>query len=99
MAARTHEQGRYLGGRSPYWYRLADAWPHSNKANAAWGRRARRLEPDQQTAPRPGGCSRSRRRSSHPHALQRVNSIGTIQITTGNFWPGGTAFTTHVQHT
>jgi hypothetical protein len=37
--------------------------------------------------------------SSHPHALQRVNSIGTVQITPGNFWPGGTAFTTHFQHT
>lgn len=37
--------------------------------------------------------------SSRPHALQRVNSIGTVQITPGNFWPGGTAFTTHFQHT
>jgi len=36
--------------------------------------------------------------SWHPHAYQRVNSIGTVQITTGNFWPGGTAFTTHFQH-
>ena len=37
--------------------------------------------------------------STHPQALQRVNSIGTVQITTGNFWPGGTAFTTHFMHT
>jgi hypothetical protein len=36
--------------------------------------------------------------SWHPHAYQRVNSIGTLQISTGNFWPGGTAFTTHFQH-
>jgi len=36
--------------------------------------------------------------SWHPHAYQRVNSIGTLQITTGGFWPGGTAFTTHYQH-
>ena len=36
--------------------------------------------------------------SWRPHAYQRVNSIGTVQITTGNFWPGGTAFTTHFQH-
>jgi hypothetical protein len=36
--------------------------------------------------------------SWHPHAYQRVNSIGTVQITTGGFWPGGTAFTTHFQH-
>ncbi len=46
MAAHTREQGRYLGGRPPYGYRLADAGPHPNKAHAAWGRRAYRLEPD-----------------------------------------------------
>jgi DNA invertase Pin-like site-specific DNA recombinase len=51
MAAQTREQGRYLGGRPPYGYRLADAGPHPNKAHAAWGRRAHRLEPDPQTGP------------------------------------------------
>ena len=51
MAAQTREQGRYLGGRPPYGYRLADAGPHPNKAHAAWGRRAHRLEPDPRTAP------------------------------------------------
>src|SRR5690242_14338720 len=50
MAAQTREQGRYLGGRPPYGYRLGDAGPHPNKAHAAWGRRARRLEPDPETA-------------------------------------------------
>ncbi len=49
MAAQTR-QGRYLGGRPPYGYRLADAGPHPNKAHAAWGRRAHRLEPDPDTA-------------------------------------------------
>ena len=51
MAAQTREQGRYLGGRPPYGYRLADAGPHPNKAHAGWGRRAHRLEPDRATAP------------------------------------------------
>jgi site-specific DNA recombinase len=51
MAAQTREQGRYLGGRPPYGYRLADAGPHPNKAHAAWGRRAHRLEPGPHTAP------------------------------------------------
>jgi site-specific DNA recombinase len=51
MAAQTREQGRYLGGRPPYGYRLGDAGPHPNKAHAAWGRRAHRLEPDPHTAP------------------------------------------------
>ncbi len=50
MAVQVREQGRYLGGRPPYGYRLADAGPHPNKAHAAWGRRARRLEPDPETA-------------------------------------------------
>jgi hypothetical protein len=49
MAVQTREQGRYLGGRPPYGYRLADAGPHPNKAHAAWGRRAHRLEPDPDT--------------------------------------------------
>jgi len=51
IAAQTREQGRYLGGRPPYGYRLADAGPHPNRAHAAWGRRAHRLEPDPVTAP------------------------------------------------
>ena len=51
MAAQTREEGRYLGGRPPYGYRLADAGPHPNKAHAAWGRRAHRLEPDPVAAP------------------------------------------------
>ena len=51
MAVQAREQGRYLGGRPPYGYRLADAGPHPNKAHAAWGRRAHRLDPDPATAP------------------------------------------------
>jgi len=51
MAAQAQEQGRYLGGRPPYGYRLADAGPHPNREHASWGRRAHRLEPDPQTAP------------------------------------------------
>src|SRR6202030_4392422 len=51
MAVQAREQGRYLGARPPYGYRLADAGPHPNKAHAAWGRRAHRLEPDPVTAP------------------------------------------------
>jgi DNA invertase Pin-like site-specific DNA recombinase len=51
MAAQACEQGRYLGGRPPYGYRLADAGPHPNREQASWGRPAHRLEPDPQTAP------------------------------------------------
>ncbi len=50
MAVQAREQGRYLGGRPPYGYRLGDAGPHPNKAHAAWGRRARRLGPGPETA-------------------------------------------------
>ena len=49
MAVQTREQGRYLGGRPPYGYRLTDAGPHPNKVHAALGRRAHRLEPDPDT--------------------------------------------------
>jgi site-specific DNA recombinase len=39
MAVQVREQGRYLGARPPYGYRLGDGGPHPNKAHAAWGRR------------------------------------------------------------
>jgi site-specific DNA recombinase len=50
-ARRRGEQGRYLGGRPPYGYRLVDAGPHPNRTHAGWGRRLRRLDPDPVTAP------------------------------------------------
>jgi len=45
MRAQTELQGRHLGGRPPYGYRLADAGPHPNRVHASWGRRLHRLEP------------------------------------------------------
>jgi site-specific DNA recombinase len=51
MRAQAIEQGRHLGGRPPYGYRLVDAGPHPNRAHARWGRRLHRLEPDPATAP------------------------------------------------
>ena len=51
MAAQTAIQGRYLGGRPPYGYRLADAGPHPNPAKARLGARLHTLEPDPVTAP------------------------------------------------
>ncbi len=50
MRAQAREQGRYLGGRPAYGYRLTDAGPHPNTAHAQWGRRLQRLEPDPATA-------------------------------------------------
>jgi site-specific DNA recombinase len=51
MAAQASAQGRYLGGRPPYGYRLADAGPHPNPGKAAAGQRAHRLEVDPEAAP------------------------------------------------
>ncbi|MER7078939.1 recombinase zinc beta ribbon domain-containing protein [Saccharopolyspora kobensis] len=46
MRTQVRTQGRFLGGRPPYGYRLVDAGPHPNPVHARWGRRLHRLEPD-----------------------------------------------------
>jgi len=51
MASQAATEGRFLGGRPPYGYQLADAGPHPNPAKAADGRRLHSLEPDPVTAP------------------------------------------------
>lgn len=51
MAAQAQVEGRFLGGRPPYGYRLADAGPHPNPAKAADGKRLHQLEPDPDTTP------------------------------------------------
>ncbi|SEF83380.1 hypothetical protein SAMN02982929_00796 [Saccharopolyspora kobensis] len=50
-STQTRLEGRFLGGRPPYGYRLADAGPHPNTTHAQWGRRVHVLEPDPATAP------------------------------------------------
>src|SRR2546423_9220839 len=51
MDSQAKIEGRFLGGRPPYGYRLADAGPHPNPAKAADGKRLHRLEPDPIAAP------------------------------------------------
>ncbi|NUT54307.1 MAG: hypothetical protein HOV94_44505 [Saccharothrix sp.] len=51
MRMQTVEQGRYLGGRPPYGYRLVDAGPHPNWALARRGVRQQRLVPDPAAGP------------------------------------------------
>lgn len=51
MAAQAANDGRFLGGRPPYGYRIADAGPHPNPSKNATGARLHRLEPDPVTAP------------------------------------------------
>ena len=50
MASQAAIEGRFLGGRPPYGYRLADAGPHPHPAKAADGRRLHKLEPDPETS-------------------------------------------------
>ncbi|MFC7306775.1 recombinase family protein [Streptomyces monticola] len=51
MASQAAMEGRFLGGRPPYGYRLRDLGPHPNPAKAADGKRLYGLEPDPVTAP------------------------------------------------
>jgi Transcriptional regulatory protein, C terminal len=51
MASQASTEGRFLGGRPPYGYQLADAGPHPNPAKAAIGQRLHRLETDPVAAP------------------------------------------------
>jgi site-specific DNA recombinase len=51
MAAQAQIEGRFLGGRPPYGYHLADLGPHPNPAKAADGRRLHGLDIDPSTAP------------------------------------------------
>ncbi|WP_328468883.1 recombinase family protein [Actinoplanes sp. NBC_00393] len=50
MASQTLLEGRYLGGRPPYGYALADLGPHPNPAKAAEGKRLHGLIPDPRAA-------------------------------------------------
>jgi DNA invertase Pin-like site-specific DNA recombinase len=51
MAAQAAMEGRFLGGRPPYGYRLVDTGPHPNPGKAADGKRLHQLERDPITAP------------------------------------------------
>lgn len=46
MAAQTQHEGRFLGGRPPFGYQLADAGPHPNPGKAADGKHLHQLEVD-----------------------------------------------------
>ncbi len=50
MASQAAIEGRFLGGRPPYGYRLGDAGAHPNPSKAAFGQRLQVLEPDSETA-------------------------------------------------
>src|SRR5260370_3322236 len=52
MATQTREQGRYLGARPPYGYRLAHAGPHPDNLHACLDRRPPRLATAPGTPPR-----------------------------------------------
>ena len=51
MESQARHEGRFLGGRPPYGYSLADAGAHPNPAKAADGKRLHRLEVDPLAAP------------------------------------------------
>jgi DNA invertase Pin-like site-specific DNA recombinase len=51
MTTLVRDQGRYVGGRPAYGYRLVSRGPHPNRQHAAWGRKLLGLMPDPTTAP------------------------------------------------
>ncbi|GAA2657773.1 recombinase family protein [Streptomyces vastus] len=51
MSSQAQLQGRYLGGRPPYGYQIADSGPHPNPSKAAAGQRIHKLQPDPAAAP------------------------------------------------
>ncbi len=51
MAAMAEIEGRYLGGRPPYGYKLINLGPHPNPAKAADGKRLHGLDLDPYAAP------------------------------------------------
>jgi site-specific DNA recombinase len=51
MGAQAKDEGRFLGGRPPYGYLIADAGPHPNPAKAADGKRLHKLELDPEAEP------------------------------------------------
>jgi site-specific DNA recombinase len=50
MEAQAAIEGRFLGGRPPYGYLLADAGQHPNPDKASSGQRVHQLEPDPASA-------------------------------------------------
>ncbi|WP_202125178.1 recombinase family protein [Actinomadura physcomitrii] len=51
MAAIAATEGRYLGGRPPYGYKLVDGGPHLHPGKAADGKRLFKLDIDADAAP------------------------------------------------
>src|SRR6266404_1224349 len=51
MAAQAQVEGRFLGGRPPYGYLIADAGPHPNPSKAADGKRLHKLDIDPEAMP------------------------------------------------
>jgi DNA invertase Pin-like site-specific DNA recombinase len=77
MRTQARDQGRYLGGRPPYGYRLVDDGPHPNRAHARWGRRLQRLDPDPRTAPTVGWIFAERRDGRSVSGIARaLNEAG-----------------------
>jgi site-specific DNA recombinase len=79
MCAQVREQGRHLGGRPPYGYRLVDAGPHPNQVHARWGRRLQRLDPDPETARHVQWIFTQRLAGSSAAGIARtLNALGVV---------------------
>jgi len=77
MQAQAKVEGRYLGGRPPYGYRLVDAGPHPNPAKAADGKRLHVLELDPVTTAATSAPARHTRCASSCASKPKPASPGT----------------------
>ena len=80
MAAQAQLEGRFLGGRPPYGYKLIDVGPHPNPAKAADGKRLHQLAIDEQgAAHRPEDLRRIPRRG-RPENDRRATDQGRDRV-------------------
>jgi hypothetical protein len=88
MGDQARREGRFMGGRPPYGYGLADAGPHPNPAKAADGRRLRRLERDRLRHPSSRESSPNTWRAADSRPSPKVSPVIVCPLLRRTIQPG-----------